>query len=92
MEQKTRAFLAGVIAGIATLLLVIAGLLFYLYQEGVTIKAERDKEKQQFQKQQFGDTCTNAFAQIIKFISQILGPGLATIREPLNYCRTKQRW
>jgi hypothetical protein len=80
MEQKTKTFLVGAITGIAVLLLVIAGVLFYLYQEGLTIKAERDKEKQQFQRQQFGDTCANAFAHITKFNGQILTPGLAAIR------------
>jgi hypothetical protein len=84
MESKTKTFLWGTVAGVALLLVAIAGLLIFVYYKGAEIHEEASVQKQKDvaeQIQRFGTTCTNAVPEAMAFFFKTLEPALNAMQE-----------
>lgn len=84
MKPKTKNFLRSSVAGVALLLVAIAGLLTYVYYKGTEIQTEASAQKQKDvaeQIQRFGSTCTNAVPEAMAYLFKTLEPALNAMQE-----------
>ena len=76
-----RKVIFGVVGGVVLTIAVIAAGLYYVYEKGTALQAEKEakiEQERQGAVSQFGTTCENATAKIAAYVSNELKSGLST--------------
>ena len=84
MEQKTKSFVWGTIAGVTLIVVAIIALSIWIYFKGAAIQTERSAQQEKAVKEQlkwFDAVCSNAIPEAMTYLYKTLTPALSALRQ-----------